>query len=331
MERSQPTDLLDDRPPVQSPHDTGQLTKAVQAGIRLYHGLASPAQAAPRRPNVHALTQLFTTGLDRLRQLRRPRLGRDEILVATPYGRLIVPAEDEALVTCVAEGGVLEPGTTSIITRLLREGDTFVDVGANIGLLTLPAARCVGGRGMVIAIEPVPRLADVLRRSLALNGVASRVRVEQCAAADSFGSARMHVGTILGHSSLLPLDDVRQVIEVPLRRVDAIVAPGTKVALVKIDAEGYEIPVWRGMQRTIADNPNLALIVEFGPSHLARANVEISEWLDTFRQADFDLYEIDELTGVCRPLRREGLESVVSMNLLLVRGMYPDFVGAPPV
>jgi FkbM family methyltransferase len=331
MGRLRPADPVDEPSAVLCQNDAGQLTRALQAGIRLHHGLAGPAQAAPSRSRLSVLAVAFATARDRLRQLRRPRLEANEILVSTPYGRLIVPAEDETLVRYVSDGGVLEPGTTSVITRLLHPGDTFIDVGANIGLLTLPAARCVGRRGMVIAIEPVPRLANLLRRSLALNGVAARVRVEQCAAGDVFGSARMHVGTILGHSSLLPLNDVRQVIEVPVRRVDAIVAPGSKVTLVKIDVEGYEIAVWRGMQRVRSDNPNVAVIVEFGPTHLARAHAEISTWLDTFRQEDFVIYEIDELTGVCRPLREEGLENVVSMNLLLVRGLYPDAVPTTPV
>ncbi len=247
------------------------------------------------------------------------------MLVRTPDGWLLVPKEDEALLAVMLEGGVLEPGTRRVLTSLLHDGDTMVDVGANIGLLCLPAARSVGAGGRVLAFEPVPRLAQLLERSMHLNFVSDQVRVRQAACGDRAGSARLHVGRILGHSSLLPLDAARETIDVPLEMLDDQISPGSRVAVVKIDAEGYELPVWRGMRRVLNENAELCVIVEFGPSHLQRAGVSIAAWLDEFRAGGFGIYEIDERGGVCSPLRSRGLEDVVSLNLLLLRRPPSDY------
>lgn len=257
---------------------------------------------------------------DLLLQRRAVKLNENDFLVRTIYGWLIVPAEDEALLSAMLESaGLLEPGTTTVMNRLIQKGDTVIDVGANIGLLTLPAAQRVGQDGKVIAVEPLPRLTNLLERSLHLNGLSGRVSIQACAAADVRGSARIHVSNILGHSSLLPLEGEVESVEVELCPLDELIAPKQTVSVVKIDAEGYELQVWRGMRRIVSENPSLAVVVEFGPSHLQRAGVGIQEWLDEFRSPDFTAYEIDEGTGRCKSLRGKGLGQVFSMNLLLLR------------
>lgn len=231
------------------------------------------------------------------------------------------------LLTALLETGVLEPGTTTVMTNVIHEGDRVVDVGANIGLLTLPAAQRVGSMGSVIAFEPLPRLADVLRRSMYTNGMAARVSVVAAACGDHSGTATIHAAQILGHSSLLPVEGEVRTLDVPLCTLDEFVPTHTRISLVKIDAEGYELFVWRGMRRIVADNPDLAVIVEFGPTHLARAGVSIAAWLQAFVSAGFTGYEIDEATGRCRPLRASGLDEIFSINLLFLRrqpSSYPN-------
>lgn len=256
---------------------------------------------------------------DSLLQQRCVDLNERDMLVRTPDGWLLVPKEDEALLAVMLEGGVLEPGTRRVLTSLLRAGDTALDVGANIGLLCLPAARIVGAGGKVLAFEPLPRLAQLLERSMHLNFVSHQVSVRHAACGDRPGSAALQVGRILGHSSLLPLDAARETIDVPVVTLDEQISPGSGVAVAKIDAEGYELRVWRGMRRIISENPDLCVIVEFGPSHVRRAGVSIAAWLDEFRASGFRLYEIDEPSGVCSALRSSGLEDAVSVNLLLLR------------
>ena len=244
----------------------------------------------------------------------------DAFLARTPAGWLLAPAADQKLLVALYEsGGVLEPGTTAVVEGLLAPDAIVVDAGANIGLITLPAARRVGDTGHIIAVEPTPELVGLLRRSMALNDLEGRVVVHDCAAGEHAGRHGFNVAPARGHSSLLALDVVSERIEVDVRPLDDLVPAGTAVALVKLDVEGFELPAWRGMRRIIAESPELAVIVEFGPLHLARAGERIEDWLAALTAPGFTPYEIDELTGVCRRLRAYGLDQVFSMNLLLLR------------
>jgi FkbM family methyltransferase len=244
----------------------------------------------------------------------------DDVLARTPAGWLFAPGSDLKLLAALYEtGGVLEPGTTAIIERLLQPGATVLDVGAHIGLMSLPVARRVGDRGHVIAIEPVPRLVELLRRSLILNELDDRVVLHCCAAGNKRARRDLNVARVFGHSSLLPLASESERIGVDVVPLDDLVPAGTEVSLVKLDVEGYELSAWRGMGRIISENPDLIVIVEFGPSHLARANNQISDWLAELASPGFTAYEIDEIQGTCRPLRSKGLEEIYSVNLLLAR------------
>jgi FkbM family methyltransferase len=254
-------------------------------------------------------------------------LGED-VLVRMPEGYLLVPAEDIALIAAMLEsGGRLEPGTVAVIQGLLREGDVVLDVGANLGLTVLPAARSVGATGRVIAVEPASRIAGLLRRSLAMNGLDARVELHRCAAGAEAGRAVLNMGPISGHSSLLGLPGAERTEEVEVRPLDALVAPGTRVRLAKVDVEGYEAEAWRGMRRIVAENPGLVLLVEFGPEHLRRAGTTPAAWMALFTGAGFRAFEVDEVDGVLRPVRPlEALGEVHSVNLVMLReapDLYP--------
>lgn len=247
-------------------------------------------------------------------------LGPD-LLMRTPEGFLLVPLEDASLVATMWEtSGRLEPGTVKVITSLLSEGDQVIDVGANIGLTVLPAARRVGASGRVVAVEPGSRASAVLARSIALHALSERVELHVCAAGEAVSKAHLNIGATVGHSSLLPLPDASRTEEVDVRPLDDLIESGRAVRLVKIDAEGFEPQVWRGMQRILADNPDLAIIVEFGREHLRRAGLSIEAWLSEFLVRGFKAYEIDEERGSLTPLRPAAeLRKVSSVNILLTR------------
>ncbi len=128
--------------------------------------------------------------------------------------------------------------TARFITSFLREGDTFVDVGANIGLYTLPASRIVKN-GRVVAVEPSPVNRARLEENLQLNEV-SNVRVEACALGDVRGEMAFSDVDALAH---VKLDGVG--LKVPVK-LFADIDPGGEIALLKVDVEGFELPVFRG-------------------------------------------------------------------------------------
>jgi FkbM family methyltransferase len=239
-------------------------------------------------------------------------------------GYVLVPRKAQKLRIMLADAPAdgLEPGTCRVLRKLLAPGMTAVDIGANVGALTLACARAVGPSGKVYAFEPEPAFASLLDQTFDLNGI-SWIKVERKAISHCNGRANFHVSPIGGHSSLYelpPEERTRQMeIEVDTSRLDDILPRDAAVDLVKMDVEGAELDVLAGMPETIKNNPELAIIAEFGPSHLANQKITPEQWTDRFLSHGFNLFAIDETTGRCEPASAEKLKHMHSVNLVMTR------------
>jgi FkbM family methyltransferase len=270
------------------------------------------------------LTQLLHTKTDEIGLRSRGALALDAATFAlrTYDGFVLVPREDVKLLLMLLDAGPqgLEPGTRRIIIRLLAPGMTFIDVGANIGLLTLAGARAVGSNGKVLAIEPVPLAFDLLNRGLAINELEHRVETKCQALGARAERRKFFVSPVLGHSSFFhsqaSVNGSASEIEVDVVPLDDLIPAGERVDVVKIDVEGAELAVLDGMSRVISDNPDLAIIAEFGPSHLKATHVTPESWFSAFRDRGFDGYVIDELSADCRSVDLRELADVDSANIL---------------
>lgn len=277
-------------------------------------GFAAAAEARQRQ-----FTQLLSTPL-------RPSVlvaSDEDLLVRGSDGWLLAPREDARLIAALAEsGGCLEPGTRTVLRSLLEPGDRAVDVGAHIGLLTLAMARAVGPSGHILAVEPNPRLASLLRRTLQLNDLADRVDVQMCAAGATEGTATLRIGAVLGEGTVIgsPSGETHA-IDVPVQPLDRLVQ-GRHPVVVKLDVEGAEPDVLAGFQETLRAADRLAVIVEFGPAHVRRLGITIEEWLARVVPPGFEGWMIDECgqAGALAPFSVSALSSVTSVNLLFVKG-----------
>jgi FkbM family methyltransferase len=248
----------------------------------------------------------------------------DTVAVRLNDGYVLVPRSATNLRILLADAPAdgLEPGTTRVLRKLLRPGMTAIDVGANVGALTLTCARAVGPTGSVFAFEPEPAFADLLAKAFDLNGV-PWVELRRVAASRSSGRASFNVSPIGGHSSLYPLqtDEQRREtkIDVETCTLDDAVGVSRTVNLVKMDVEGAELDVFAGMTKIVAENPDLTIIAEFGRSHLKNQGVSADGWLDRFRSAGFSIFAINELTGDCRPAITDEILQVDSINLAMAK------------
>ena len=143
--------------------------------------------------------------------------------------------------------------------RFLKPQDTMIDVGANIGLYSLLAASRTGG-GKVIALEPHPVAADRLRENVELNKL-HNVEVLTKAAGSEPGVARLtaNLDTI---NHIVSSGVVANSIDVSVLTLDSLITPGNEVALVKLDAEGFESACLAGAQRLLLERAVVAWIVE---------------------------------------------------------------------
>ena len=148
--------------------------------------------------------------------------------------------------------GSYAPLVVDAMKRYLTPGDTFIDVGANIGYLSAIAAGLVGERGQVHSFEPVPAYFDRLNRLAQLNPEHSII-VNSCAAGDKPDTCTIYVTREPGQNTLVRSYksevEIVATLEVPVVRLDSYIDTHhiDRVALIKIDAEGFELPVLRGL------------------------------------------------------------------------------------
>jgi FkbM family methyltransferase len=184
-----------------------------------------------------------------------------------------------------------EPETHAFITRHTAEGTLAIDAGAHIGLFTVTMARAVGPRGRVLSFEPTETNAGVLRRTVALNGLAAVVdcRREALAAGPGFAEFYVDEHDASNANSLVARDTAVGAIRVPTVSVDdAVAGHGAPVSCMKIDVEGAELDVLRGAERTLAaDAPALALDVH--PAQLAAAGGSVAELWDLLSGHGYEL------------------------------------------
>ncbi len=203
--------------------------------------------------------------------------------------------------------GCFEYETLRAYRRLLKPGDTVLDIGANIGAHTLHLARCVSPIGKVIAFEPTAYAYNKLRQNIGLNPVlADLIQAEQIMLVDTgdsqgksqlYSSWQIHAadpGTHPKHGGRL-----MDTIGAHHMTLDDYVArhnPGG-VALVKLDVDGNECQVLRGAHELLQrDKP--VLLMEIMPYGLEEAGVSLDELLGILSAHGYSLYRLDGRTAL---------------------------------
>jgi FkbM family methyltransferase len=244
--------------------------------------------------------------------LVRPR-GHDFAMFVTPRYRYHYETND------------YERFTARLLARVVRRCSLFIDVGANYGFYSFLAATS-HPQIEVLALEPVPETAEIFersRQSLALE----RVRLRQLAASDADGTAHFLVSQSAENCSFYPhpaAPPLRQV-EVQTARVDTLLAGRTPVpTLVKIDVDGHELAVLRGMSGVFATFPDLTLVVEFNPKMQEVAGAKPEDLLLELERLGYAVFLLDDENRL--PLRlkpavdwREYLKPEGCANLYCVR------------
>jgi FkbM family methyltransferase len=194
-------------------------------------------------------------------------------VVSTPlHGHAVAvdhgPAQGLLLVfdatSAVWVSGRTELPVQRALERLVERGSVFFDIGANVGFFTLLGARLVGPSGRVVAFEPHPENVEKLRRNVELNSF-SNVEIVACAVSDLTGHGMLdarHAATavLLSPSNA---DSDEALARVETMSLDDFLAarPELDPGVVKIDAEGHEVEIVRGMLETLRRTP-IVLVCE---------------------------------------------------------------------
>jgi len=196
----------------------------------------------------------FRHGKGVLLRFFETRLRRRDFLIEIEPGVLIPPELDDWIVLSYFTNGCEHNPPFQLSRALIRPGDTLMDVGANIGLWAMGAARRVGPEGSVHAFEPVPNNFMRMERNLALNGL-KQVTSRQLALSDSVGHTVFYAATSAnsGVGSLTQGDNANRPIEIDMTTIDNYCETNSisRVDLIKVDVEGAEQLVFRGAVRLL--------------------------------------------------------------------------------
>ena len=162
--------------------------------------------------------------------------------------------------------GDLDPKLSWIMKKTLRPGDHFIDVGANIGLLTFLGSKLVGDTGRVLAVEPQPKVITCLENAIERNG-SKNVTLARCGVGQEPGQLDLHVPTgNLGSASFAELpDESTETFQVPVRTLSDLLQEHSfqNARLVKLDVEEWEAEAIAGASEIWEKTPPPGVIFEF--------------------------------------------------------------------
>ena len=152
------------------------------------------------------------------------------------------------------------------LLELLRPGDTFVDIGANVGTHSICVGRHCGASTTVYSFEPHPRIYSYLTKNIALNKL-HNIYPYNVALGETEGTVCLY-NTVLDDRNHVSPPDEKGEVSVPLRTLDSFDCILKGLPTIKLDVEGYELFVLKGAPRTLEQVRFLYLEVGHGNSAL---------------------------------------------------------------
>lgn len=194
--------------------------------------------------------------------------------------------------------GSYESLVTDYILDNIRfeEGDSFIDVGANIGWYSLLLAKGMRKNISVFAFEPDPLNFRLLNENVALNGAAN-IRTIRKALSDTEDSRPLYLypHKNRGRHSLLPINDGERIMVETTTLDSFVLSEGIspeKVAFVKIDVEGYELNVLQGAGLLLDTVP--VFLCEYSPSAMKRCGLDPRRIVSLFMDKDYSAHELGQ-------------------------------------
>lgn len=213
---------------------------------------------------------------------------RQELMVKG--ARMAAPSLDRLVCLALHRLGWLGKDERTLFQRWIRPGMAVVDVGANLGVYSLLFSKLVGSAGSVIAFEPEPDMFEALAHNCKINR-AENIQLANQALGSARGFAMLSRSLVHGGDNrLAPGHSAGISRTVPVRVVtlDEVVGD-RRVDFIKIDVQGWEREVFRGMQGVLTNNPNLQIYFEFWPRGLTNAGCDPTELLGYLSDLGFRL------------------------------------------
>ena len=214
--------------------------------------------------------------------------------------------------------GLHEFSDMGFLIHFLRKDDLFFDIGANVGSYTVLAGGYSGAR--TVAIEPIPKTFSWLIRNLAVNNLQQKVKPKNIGMGSQKGKLHFTAAyDTVNH--VLSKDEISRgeyAVDVQIETFDSISSAEGIPGLVKIDVEGYETEVLKGMENSLKSDLLKAIIIELNGSGMRYGYEE--SWIDKcLRENNYKPYQYDPFSRILQEVEHFG-----SHNTIYIRDI--DFV-----
>lgn len=207
---------------------------------------------------------VYTISLGVMFQVLSPTLTKRQLEYRMYSSDIIREINGSKMLLCVRDKGISkdlflyrkrEPLSTDYLINsgVIKEGDIVLDIGANIGYYALLESRLVGNSGKVYAIEPVSRNLEILKKNIKLNDCRN-IQVFHLAIGDKNTKSKIYVsGTDFNLCSMSRNPDMNIIGEetVDVITVDSFLEGRDAPQLIRMDVEGYECNILKGMKNTV--------------------------------------------------------------------------------
>jgi FkbM family methyltransferase len=188
---------------------------------------------------------------------------------------------------------VYEPFFLSVIKKHLSPGDTFVDIGANIGQHSLFASQVVGNSGQVISFEPIPRIYEQFKKSVDVNHF-KNIDVYNLGCGSKEEVLEIFSAANVGASSIIDSSRDTDKEKIKLVTADSILEKYGNVSFIKIDVEGYEYFAMQGLEKTIKKyRPKM--LIEYSPFYYRLFDSSHGQKIiELLKHSDYLIYNLED-------------------------------------
>lgn len=227
-------------------------------------------------------------------------------LVQTIYNtKYYIPCDDDIMTPQLIIYRQWEKNVSEFLLSKVNSETVFLDIGANFGYFSCLIASKIGAGnlGRVYAFEANPKMTNLLRRNIEINWGMAAVDVHEIAVTEKAGVLQLNIPKKhLANASLGQMGAGVEVdvVNVEADSIDNLLHSLERVDLVKIDVEGVEYLVLKGMVNTIDNNPNIKIIMEWSAGQMHDAGIRKDDILDFICERGFKIYEIETNTELTR-------------------------------
>jgi FkbM family methyltransferase len=207
----------------------------------------------------------------------------------------IYTSADNYIEYFILTGGDYENELNKLINISLKPGFVALDIGANIGIQSMRMSQCVGATGKIYSFEPLAHLQKKFKRNIALNNCGN-VKLFPWALSDKAETLTMNVNEHewnQGSFNLGVPDSAGTPQQITVKVPDDIdeIRDLERIDLIKVDVEGFEYPVLRGLLATLKKH-NPRIIFEYDQTYWSRTGQDLADCIKFLTELDYTVYQI---------------------------------------